>query len=73
MLNQLCPIESHYNFFLPKNLKQTYYQIVFLQNIKAMVWSSRSSGFVVTAVVCEARGPGFNSKADQMFFLSPGV
>ena len=69
MLNQLCLIESHYNFFLPKNLKQTYYQIVFLQNIKAMVWSSRSRGLVVRA----GSGPGFNSKADPMFFLSPRV
>ena len=33
----------------------------------------RSHGLVVRAVACEARGPGFNSSSDQMFFFSPRV
>ena len=33
----------------------------------------RSRGLVVRAVACEARGPGFYSSSDQMFFFSPQV
>ena len=33
----------------------------------------RSNGLVVRAVACEARGPGFDSSLDQVFFFSPRV
>ena len=35
--------------------------------------SPRSHGLVVRAVACDARGPGFDSSSDQMFFFSPWV
>ena len=33
----------------------------------------RSHGLVVRAVACEARGPGFVSSSDRMYFFSPRV
>ena len=30
-------------------------------------------GAMVRAVACEARGPGFDSSSDQLFFLSSGI
>ena len=38
-----------------------------------LVPSPRSHGQVVRAVTCKARGPGFDSSSDQMFFFSPRV
>ena len=35
--------------------------------------SPRSHGLGFRAVACEARGPGFDSSSDQMFFFSPQV
>ena len=32
--------------------------------------SPRSHGLVVTAVACEARGPGFDSSSDQKVLLT---
>ena len=41
------------------------------QTLRHNSW--RSHGLVVRSVACEARGTGFDSSSDQMFFFSPRI